>query len=652
VKRNRLSLFGAVFLLSLVIFYSAYTTAVGCNAVGFLDHVTLIMILLLMNEILRQVPGRWACSAGRLVLIAFLAVFFFLNTLHFRFFHTWGDAAAARQWDDLRSIWSSLKVLSKPADLIFFFAVPMAAWIFLQVRSPSKISKQILFVLIACLSAAHAFLASPEILYNENDPFMVALRQEAKSGLASFSSERPTASVTTGVQKYQLINSTIYKNAEDPDFPLLKIPLPNSRPLPFELDKKPNVVFILMESVRAYESGAYGADPSMTPTLDRLAREGFLFRNFYANSYQTARAEFAIQSSYLPAVQDSPEYIIRPHLSLVTWPSLLKRHGYATLWIGSYTPTYDNKQDFLSHHSIDSFFSSIPKGYRKVGWGPSDEDLFNYAFNVLSTQQAPYFAEIMTLSNHFPWDDGAPTAALTPQVRGDAMYQKYAQGIFYTDYAIGKFMSRVRASRRFDNTLFIFCGDHGIWLFPDTAPQSSALRQEIYFRVPLIFWSPRLQPRMIETMGSQIDIGPTVLDLLGLRDTNYFQGTSLFRHDISTRFVLMSQDGRWNMRRGNVYTYDVGPELFKTHYPFNEAEYDRLVKNKRMEHVDFTADEDLLRRTDSRHLKLLADPNQTRQFHEFAEGAFAFYHGLMAADKIAPKDEATVPARKEEKLPD
>ena len=217
------------------------------------------------------------------------------------------------------------------------------------------------------------------------------------------------------------------------------------------------------------------------------------------------------------------------------------------------------------------------------------------------------------------------------------MYHKYANGIFYTDYAIGKFMDRVRASSRFDNTVFIFCGDHGIWLFPDAVPASSALRQEVYFRVPLILWSRRLKPRVMETVGSQIDIGPTVLDLLGFRDSNTFQGTSLLRHDVADRYVLMSQDGRWNMRRGNIYTYDVGPELFKTHYPFNEAEYDRLVKNKRMQHVDFTTDTDLLRRTDPRHFNLIVDPAQTLRLHQFAEKVFAFYHGLLLADKIAPK---------------
>jgi len=587
---------------------------------------------------LRYIPGARARSVGRLALIAVLAIFFFLNTLHFRFFHTWGDASAARQWDDLLSIWSSLKVLSKPADLLFFFAGPLAAWALLRHDRLPKIPKWTLFLLIACLSAAHAVLASPEILYNENDPFMVALRQEERSWLVPSSAQGP-AEDSAGNRKYQLINSTLFKNAGRREFPLLKIPRRDGRPLPFQLDKKPNVVFILMESLRAYECGAYGASPSMTPSLDRLAREGILFRNFYANSYQTARAEFAVHSSFLPAVQDSPEYVARPHLSLTSWPTLLKRHGYATLWIGSYTPTYDNKQEFLSHHGIDAFFSSLPKGYRKVGWGPSDEDLFNYAFDILSAEPTPYFAEIMTLSDHFPWDDGAPTAALTPKVSGDAMYQKYAQGMFYTDYAIGKFMGRIRASRRFDNTLFIFCGDHGIWLFPENVPASAVLRQEAYFRVPFILWSKRLEPRVIETVGSQIDIGPTVLDLLGLRDKNTFQGTSLFRHDIPVRYALMSQDGRWNMRRGNVYTYDVGPELFKTHYPFNEAEYVRLVKNKRMAHVDFTTDEDLLRRTDPERLKLIEDPGQTLQLHDFAEGAFAFYHGLELTDRITPKEE-------------
>ena len=96
MKRGVFPALGAVCFLSLVIFYSAWTTGIGCNAAGLLDHASLMIIFLLMNEILRQVPGGWVRSAGRLALIATLAIFFFLNTLHFRFFHTWGDASAAR----------------------------------------------------------------------------------------------------------------------------------------------------------------------------------------------------------------------------------------------------------------------------------------------------------------------------------------------------------------------------------------------------------------------------------------------------------------------------------------------------------------------------------------------------------------------------
>jgi hypothetical protein len=125
-----------------------------------------------------------------------------------------------------------------------------------------------------------------------------------------------------------------------------------------------------------------------------------------------------------------------------------------------------------------------------------------------------------------------------------------------------------------------------------------------------------------------------------VREKNYFQGTSLFRSDVPAKFVLMSQDGRWNMRRGNIFTYDVGPEVFSDHYPFNEKEYDRLVKDKHMQHVDFTTDEDLLRRTDPQHFKLLPNARQTSQLHAFAEGAFAFYHNLMETGKIAPKEDA------------
>ena len=79
----------------------------------------------------------------------------------------------------------------------------------------------------------------------------------------------------------------------------------------------------------------------------------------------------------------------------------------------------------------------------EIGWGTSDEAVFSYALDILEKEDSPFFAEIMTLSNHHPftWDWGITIPErLNPQASDvDALFR---HGIYYTDYAVGHFWER------------------------------------------------------------------------------------------------------------------------------------------------------------------------------------------------------------------
>jgi len=130
-----------------------------------------------------------------------------------------------------------------------------------------------------------------------------------------------------------------------------------------------------------------------------------------------------------------------------------------------------------------------------------------------------------------------PTNGIAPRVNSNKLYHDYTRGIYYSDYALGSFFDKVRKSKLAENTLFIITADHGVWIYPDNKAIDNVIKQEIYFRMPLLFWSPKLiVPGVNPVLGSQLDIAPTILDIIRIRAKNSFLGTSLLRNDTEPRF--------------------------------------------------------------------------------------------------------------------
>jgi phosphoglycerol transferase MdoB-like AlkP superfamily enzyme len=569
-----------------------------------------------------------------------LCVFFLFIQLNFRFFNTWGDVDDFAQWNDLLQVRSGILALVRPMDLIAGLLAPLGLWRLSlmfppRVMAPYRRPALLLAVLMGLL---HYFLVEGRDLYEEQTPAFYVLRQE----MIQFQLRYGHLLALKEIQRkwsnasLQSIDAALYRRIESPDYPFMEVPLSSVSPLPFHLKGRPNVVLILMESFRAFESGAYGASPSFTPRFDLLAKEGVFFRRFYANGAQTVRGEFAIHSSYCPNFIGDPVYIDQPDIHIRTLPMILKDRGYSTLWIGSFSAKFENKMKFLSRHGVDNFFQDVPLRRPAIGWGPSDMDLFDYAFDVLSKQKEPFFAEIMTLSNHFPFA-AYPTDGQAPPTRGGKLYQAYCHGIYYTDQAVGEFLERVRRSPLADNTVFILTGDHGIWLFPPGGKTAAiAVRQELFFRIPCLFWSPKLlRPEAINDIGSQIDIMPTLLDLMNIYTENAFLGNSLFRPGAAGHCALMSHDSRWNLRMGNDYAYDIGPEAFWSHYPLATTVDSRKVLKGKTEHMFFHADRDILEtRGDPFARPLTVD--RAADLESLAEESVAVFDQVLLMDRVFP----------------
>ncbi|MDR2000625.1 MAG: sulfatase-like hydrolase/transferase [Zoogloeaceae bacterium] len=283
-----------------------------------------------------------------------------------------------------------------------------------------------------------------------------------------------------------------------------------------------NVVLITVESLSAEFLGVFGNQENLTPNLDRLAEQGMLFTQLYATGTRTVRGLEAVALSIPPTPGNS--IVKRPNNDgFRALGAVFAERGYEPLYIYGGYGYFDNMNAFFSGNGytvIDR--TAIPKEaiHMENIWGVADEDLFTLALGELDQRAAEnrrFFAHIMTTSNHRPYT--------YPDNRIDIPSGTGREGaVKYTDWAIGDFIERARAKPWFANTVFVILADH-------TASGRGKTDLPVeQFKIPMIFYSPgNIAPAKIETLASQIDVGPTLLAQL-----NFSYRSRFFGHDIIT----------------------------------------------------------------------------------------------------------------------
>jgi phosphoglycerol transferase MdoB-like AlkP superfamily enzyme len=295
---------------------------------------------------------------------------------------------------------------------------------------------------------------------------------------------------------------------------------------PFERDivgqgpeKRLNVVLISVEALSADFMAAFGDRGGLTPRLDQLAREGLLFTRLYATGTRTARGLEALTLSYPP----TPGYSIvkRPdNGGLYSLGEVFRSKGYEPMYFYGGYAYFDNMFAFFSGNGytvIDrTDIGSDDITYENI-WGVADEDIFKVTIRELDRRWAartPFFAHVMTVSNHRPF--------AYPPGRIDIPIGTREGAVKYTDFAIGQFIDRARERPWFGQTLFAIVADH-----THRGRGRTELPLENY-HIPLIVYSPgHVRPGRVDTVASQIDVGPT---LLGLLDFSY--RSRFFGHDV------------------------------------------------------------------------------------------------------------------------
>jgi N-acetylgalactosamine-6-sulfatase len=247
---------------------------------------------------------------------------------------------------------------------------------------------------------------------------------------------------------------------------------------------KPNVIFILADDLGWGDLGCYGHPHIKTPNLDRLARQGTLFTQFYVNGSVCSPSRTAFMTGNYPArhrvhghfaahaqnaARDMPDWL---DPSVVTLPKLMKQAGYATAHFGKWHLGSGDGAPSPGEYGIDDHRTQNSAG---PGWEENDS-----SFRARSTaafvdetlrfikahREEPFYVNLWTL---------VPHATLNPTLEQMKPYAKFQPGnvpfksaaqVFYAsvtdlDAQIGRLLTELDALGLADNTLVIFSSDNG-----------------------------------------------------------------------------------------------------------------------------------------------------------------------------------------------
>ncbi len=301
---------------------------------------------------------------------------------------------------------------------------------------------------------------------------------------------------------------------------------------------KPNIVLVVCESFSAYKSSMWGNPLNTTPYFNELCKQGVFYKNCFSPAYGTARGVWALITG-IPDVTSFKTASRNP--SLVDQHTILNDiKGYEKFYFIGGSASWANIRGLLAGNIKDLHlyeqedYHSPPVDV----WGISDKDLFLEANDVIKKQTSPFFAIIQTADNHRPYtipEEDRPYVTLRNFPK-DTL-GKYGfwtneelNAYSYMDYTYKVLIEAARKEKYFDNTIFIFVGDHGIrGIAGDMFPKVWTDQSLTLWHVPLLFYCPsRLRPAVVETKASQVDIMPSIASLAHLPVNNTTLGRNLF----------------------------------------------------------------------------------------------------------------------------
>jgi len=311
--------------------------------------------------------------------------------------------------------------------------------------------------------------------------------------------------------------------------------------------KGKNVMVIHLESFQQFLIGYKWKGKEVTPNLNKLyhAKNTLSFSNFYNQVGQgkTSDAEMMLENSLFGLQSGSAMSSYGTSNTFESAPAILKQQGgYTTAVMHGGAGSFWNRNNAYKQFGYEyfmplSYYQNKPKYY--IGYGLKDKIFFSQSIKYIERLPQPFYLKLITVTNHYPYDLDKKNQSIDKTDTGDETVDGYVQTAHYLDQAVGQLMRWLKKTGLDKNTLLVFYGDH-YGISGNHHKASAELLDQDEFtnfdnlkfqRVPLMFHMKGLKGGIKKTYGGEIDVLPTLLNLLGISN----KGTIQFGHDLLSK---------------------------------------------------------------------------------------------------------------------
>jgi len=358
--------------------------------------------------------------------------------------------------------------------------------------------------------------------------------------------------------------------------------------------KNYNIVIILLESWSSRYIDSFNGNMRInaTPYFDKIASEGIKFTNAYANGQRSIEGITAVLSAQ--TIPIGLNYLGNGlELSKLSYlGKIAKKHNYSTISMqsskrSSYRVGAISKlAGFDEYYGAEDFNNNKDEqSHTPPSFGTWDGNMFRFLFEKLDSIKKPFLSFSFTASTHPLFiSPGKKWEKFKPH--DDTNINGFLNTLHYSDEKLGEFIEKSKKKSWFKDTIFIFTADHTA-IFSNSSeklisnnikfPVSSDL---VRFEIPLVIYAPYIfEPKIVDTVVSQIDILPSILDTLNWNDSFSSVSSSLFDNSVKNRFAFV--------RGGNI-EYLITKDSYISHTLKNRVSSSGVDLEKELLSIDQT----------------------------------------------------------------